>query len=192
MNYGMYTNDNAAADAINLCGEYSYGDSSVNCPKGRTACQFKTLWGFSMYPYPYTLPFALDMHTICQNLYVITNNALASIGGPGVTRLQPLAAPAVDPGVITLSPMVNSASLSLSHVGLVAGQLVGQVTASQSPFWWVLTGTGASNFWIQPTTGLIYVSTAGVSGIAAGTYILTATAQNVVGSGTGSVTIVVG
>ena len=191
MNYGMYIKDGSGWDAINIETEYSYGDSSVNCPTGRATCQFQTLWGYTMNPSPNSgLPFGQDIATICNNLYVITNNSPTSIGGGG-TPLQPLAATAVDPGVITVPPVVTNASFPLSSAGLYAGEFVGQVTASQSPFWWTLSGTGSPNFWIQPTTGLIYVSQAGVTGITPGTYTLTATARNIQNTGTGTVTIVV-
>jgi hypothetical protein len=192
MNYGFYNNDDSAWDAVNLETEYSYGDSSVNCPTGRVACQFQTLWGFTMMPGPNTNSnFGKDLITIFQNLYVITNNAANAIGGPGSARMQALAAPATDPGVIVSSPVVTNVSLPFNRAGLFAGKVIGQVTASNSPYWWVLSGTGAANFWIQPTTGLVHVSTSGVSGITAGSYALTATAQNVVGSGAGGVTIIV-
>lgn len=188
MNYGIYNNDDSAWDAVNLETEYSYGDSSVNCPTGRTACQFQTLWGFTMMPEPNTNNnWGKDIVTIFQNLYVITNNTSSTIGGPGAARMQPLTIDPIDSGVITVAPSVTNNSFTYGHTGS-AGQFIGQVSASNSPFLWSLAGTGSANFWVQPTTGLIY---AAVSGIATGTYTLTATATNIVGSGTGTVTITV-
>jgi hypothetical protein len=186
MNYGAYLNDESGWDAIQLNVEYSYGDKSVNCPTGRVACQFKQVWGFTMdtpNPNPNTA-WGRDIALICANFYVITNNTATSIGGPGAKRMQPWLVKATDPGVITAKPTVTAASLS-AGTGMAVGQQVGQVTASQSPFWWSLSGTGADKFWIEPRTGVIYVSTVP----AAGTYTLTATAQNIVGNGTGTVTI---
>jgi len=192
MNYGMYLVDDSGWDAFTYSPEYSYGDGSVNCPTGRTACQFQTVWGTTMQPIGLTsTSFGQDLQTICLNLYVITNSTSSTIGGPGASRLQPLAVAAVDPGVISSSPSVTSNTWYLSHIGLAAGQFAAQATATNSPYYWTLTGTGATNFWIQPTTGLIYVSATGVSGIAPGTYTLTATANNIIGSNSGTITIVV-
>jgi parallel beta-helix repeat protein len=186
MNYGAYVVDTNGSALMDICGEFSYSDSSVNVPTGRTACQFETVWGYSMINFStLTTAWPADMELIAKNLYVVTNNSPTSIGGLSAGgRMMPLAATPVDPGVVTSIPVVNNTNWS--SIGLASGQLIAQSTASNSPYWWALSGTGSTNFWIQPTTGLIYTA---VSAIPIGTYNLTVTATNVAGNGTGTISI---
>lgn len=198
MNYGMYINDTNPAgpfgDGFNINPEYSYGDTSVNCPTGRVMCQFSTDWSMFMSPSPNTAnTWGEDLITICQNLYVVTNNGPTAIGGGAgsLGRLQLSAAPASDQGVVGTAPTVSALSISVSIDAISSGLLLGQVQATHTPYLWTLTGTGSTNFWIQPTTGKLYVSATGATGITTGTYNLTASATNIAGTNTGAVTVVV-
>jgi len=191
INYGAYNVDALGGAGLCIGVEYSWGDSSVNCPTGRVECEFVQNWS---YPTGYndgnaSSAFSQDLASIIQNLYCITNNGPTAIGGGAGSggRLQPMAATAIDHGVITVAPVVNDNSFLVSHTA-PAAQLIDLVTATNYPYRWTLTGTGSENFWIQPTTGLIYTA---VASITTGTYTLTATAENIVGSNSGTITITV-
>ncbi len=75
-------------------------------------------------------------------------------------------------------PVAVAAAFSLNHVGLVNGQLVGTMTAYSGPIAWSITAGNGSGFYAIDNSGNITVTSAGVSGITAGTANLTCLPAN--------------
>jgi hypothetical protein len=82
--YGAYAVDSTGWDVI--------GFATERGPDGRMLDEFKATWGYDFNVQDRNHPFAQDIATIAENLYVIDNNRPNSIGGGGTPR-TPLAPP---------------------------------------------------------------------------------------------------
>lgn len=104
---------------------------------------------------------------------------ITSVGTVTVNNLSisTIAAPA---------PVVTPVNFSLS-LPATAGQIVGTVTATGSPTSWAITAGNASGYFAISNAGIITVTSAGASGLTAGSYSLTVQATNASGSGTATI-----
>jgi len=88
------------------------------------------------------------------------------------------------------APVVTNANLNIT-LPVVNGQLVGTVTATNSPTSWSITAGNSAGYFTINNSGNITVTSAGASGLTAGSYSLTVQATNSYGSGTGTAAITV-
>lgn len=86
------------------------------------------------------------------------------------------------------TPVVTSRSFNLS-LPTSLNTAVGTMPATNSPTAWAIIAGDPSGFYAIDSSGNITVTSAGASGITAGTYTPTCQATNVLGSGTGTATI---
>jgi hypothetical protein len=93
-------------------------------------------------------------------------------------------------GVLVSVPVVTNASFSLT-LPVHAGQVVGVMTATNSPTSWSITAGNPSGFYAIDNLGNISITPAGATGITAGPASLTVQATNAAGSGIGTASITV-
>ncbi|WP_454626946.1 hypothetical protein [Bradyrhizobium cenepequi] len=85
-------------------------------------------------------------------------------------------------------PVVNAASFNIA-LPASNGQIVGTVTASNSPTSWAITAGNSAGYFAISNAGVVTVTSAGASGLTDQTYNLTVLASNEVGNGSGLVSI---
>ncbi len=98
----------------------------------------------------------------------------------------------IAPAAEALAPVVNSQTFTLSTTGSdwVAGKVVGTMTASRSPTSWSITNDSPDYFDIS-SSGVITVTSAGITALAGATNTTTRTIQatNASGNGAGTATV---
>jgi hypothetical protein len=199
-NYGGYIVDQTSSGAWSVMGEWSYGPntaSQLDFPSGNMESTTTSDWGYSFNTIPWgeasSTALGSDMITIWNNLYVVTNNSSTTIGGDtssGVATLQDFLPAPLDPGVMQASPTVPAQGFSVIHGATADGSVVGAVQASQWPYFWSLSGTGANLFNIDKS-GVIRVAYGQTIPSSPSSYSLTVTGTNSVGQGSGTITITV-
>lgn len=91
---------------------------------------------------------------------------------------------------ITGIPVVTNGNFAIS-MPLTTGQVVGTMTATNSPTTWLITAGNSSGFYAISNSGVVTVTSAGASGITATSYSLTVQATNSSGSGSGTCAVTV-
>ena len=198
INYGGYILDQTSDGAWSVMGEWSYGPntpSQLDFPPGRMETTTTSDWGYSFTTIPWgdasSTALGNDMITIWNNLYVVTNNSSTTISGDtssGASTLQDFLPSPVDPGVMSEAPIIAAETLSVIHGATADGSVVGVVQAANAPYFWSLSGTGATLFNIDKW-GVIRVAYGQIIPSSPSSYSLTVTGTNVIGQGSGTITI---
>ncbi len=197
-NYGGYIVDQTSQGAMSLMGEWSYGPNTpnvLNFPEGRMETTTKADWGYSFSTTTWgsasSSSLGADMVTIWNNLYVVTNNTASTIGGDtsgGATMMQKFLPNPIDPGVLTAVPTFAAQTFSVNRGATADGAVIGAVQAGNWPYFWSLSGADANLFNIDKW-GVIRVAYGQTIPSSQTSYTLTVTGTNIVGKGSGTITI---
>lgn len=136
--------------------------------------------------------------------YFAINNSgvitITSAGASGITvgqyNLTAQATNSFGSGNSTFTVFINSAPVVTNGfftnaMPMTLGEVIGTMTATNSPTSWSITAGNSSGYYAISNSGVVTVTSAGSAGITVGSYSLTVQANNSFGSNTGTCSITI-